>query len=110
MSNFLEFLNSIGIHVNENSAPILLFACSIWILAIVSMLCFINIMFYFSILYILDNEKVLIKLSQWPFLIKIINFYKSIRTGFIVFELILFIISLGSIIWLCSRIIFGLLN
>lgn len=64
MTNFLEFLNSIGIHVSEDSAPILLFACSVWILSIVSLLCFINIIFYFSILFILDSERILIKLSK----------------------------------------------
>lgn len=64
MTNFIEFLNSIGIHVSEDSSPILLFACSVCILSIVSLLCFINIMFYFSILFILDNEKILSKLSQ----------------------------------------------
>ena len=64
MTNFLEFLNSLGIHVSEDSAPILLFACSVWILSIVSLFCFINIIFYFSILFIFDNEQVLIKLSR----------------------------------------------
>lgn len=66
MTKFIEFLNGIGIQVTEDSAPILLFACSVWILSIVSLFCFINIVLYFSIFFISDNEKFLSKLSKWP--------------------------------------------
>ena len=42
MINILELLNKVGININENSFSILLFACGILILSVISLDCFIQ--------------------------------------------------------------------
>jgi hypothetical protein len=48
----------------------MLFACGILILAIISLICFIQIMLYFIINYYSENEKFINKISKWPILLK----------------------------------------
>ena len=52
MSQFIEFLNSYGLHVIESNSDIFLFACSIFVLAFVILISFINIVIYYGVLYI----------------------------------------------------------
>lgn len=49
MKSFFEFLNYFGIHISESSPPIVLFSCSILVLSIVALSCFINIMLYYPL-------------------------------------------------------------
>ena len=110
MDKFIEFLNGWGIHVQSDSSHLFLFACSILILAVVTLFSFINIMLYFGVLFLFDNTEFLNKLSQWPILLKLLYYIKKVRTPLFYFEIILFLASLGSIIWLCLSLIFGLMK
>ena len=60
----MQILNSFGIHISEDSEPIFTFACVIFVLAVVGLLCFINIILYFVIFYITENEVLLSRLSD----------------------------------------------
>ena len=64
MTKFIEFLNSFGLNVSEDSSNLLLFACSICILAIVAFLSVVNIMLYFGVIYIFDRKEFLSKVSK----------------------------------------------
>lgn len=111
MKELIDLLKLLGVHVNisESSSPILLFACSILVLSIIALFCFINILLYFTILHITDNKLLLDKLSRYIILVKIINLYRQTRIAYLLFEVILFLVSLGSVIWLCSRVVYGLM-
>lgn len=44
-----------------------------------------------------------------PFVIRILNLYKKTRIGYVIIEFISLFICIGSITWLCFRIIRGLM-
>ena len=53
MTQSFNFL--LGISVNSESSPLLLFSCSILFLAIVALLCIINIIIYYTIITIFED-------------------------------------------------------
>lgn len=65
----LEFLNSLGLNlslnINAESSPIILFALSILVLSLISLLCILNIILYLCIIYVSDNKVLLDKVSQY---------------------------------------------
>ena len=98
MNLFYTILNNIGIPLTPDSPPILIFSCAILTLAVICLLSFVNILFYLMSIYILTNDMFLKRLPNWPLLLKVLNFYKSTRVAFIVFEALIFIISITGII------------
>lgn len=89
MSNinlFYNILNTFGIPLTPDSPPELIFACAILVLAVISLLSFINILIYLASIYILNSNKFLNILPNIQILFKILNFYKSTRVAFIFFE------------------------
>ena len=110
--NYLkELLAHYGVYLNidESSSPVILFALSILILSFVAMWCFITIVLYLGFLYLMEN-KVLLEASKYNIIVKILNVYKKTRLFYLVIEIALFLISLGSIILLSGRIVFGLIS
>nr|YP_010697859.1 hypothetical protein P1Q01_mgp06 [Phellinidium ferrugineofuscum]WCF76820.1 hypothetical protein [Phellinidium ferrugineofuscum] len=107
MINIIAFLKYLGIHVNVNefSSPILLFACSILIMSILALIIFIQIILYFAIKHITDDKVLLDKISKYTLLFKIFNMYRQTSIFFILFEVLLFLYSMGIIIWLCFSVI-----
>lgn len=102
-----DFLNLFGFNVNlsESTSPIIMFLCCIVVLNIVGLLCFVNALLYFTVIYIIDHKIFIDKISNKPYLLKIVNLYRKMRFSFLLFDILLFFISIGSVIWLCSRII-----
>ena len=105
---FYEILNSIGISLNADSPPIMWFACSIFVLAVLCLVSFINIIIYITVIYISEHDYVLNKLSNRPMLLKFINYYKNIRILYLSLDIIFFLWCLIGIIRLCLRVISGL--
>ena len=111
--NFLkEFLLSYGINLNvdDSTSPVVLFALSVLILSVVSMWCFITIVLYLGFLYLMENKLLLEKVSKYSIIVKFISLYKKTRLIYLFVEIALFLISLGSIILLSGRIVFGLIS
>ena len=111
--NYLkELLALYGVYLNidESSSPVILFALSILILSFVAMWCFITIVLYLGFLYLMENKVLLEKASKYNIIVKILNVYKKTRLFYLVIEIALFLISLGSIILLSGRIVFGLIS
>jgi len=108
----LEFLNSLGLNlslnINEESSPIILFALSILVLSLISLLCILNIILYLCIFYVSDNKVLLDKVSQYSWILFLFNLYKKTRLFYIVFEFILLLVCIISISWLCWNLIYGL--
>lgn len=111
--DIINLLNNYEEHmlsgISESNQAIFLFALSILLISSVCMLCAIQIIIYLLVLYVLEHKSVLDKLSKYPLLLKIINLYRKTRIYYIVFEIIFFFTTLSMIIYLCSRLVFGLL-
>ena len=76
MKNIIEFLNSLGF--NENSNPIVLIALGYFIFSCIIWVNVINISIYLASLYVINNNKLIDKITNiFPYLIKIVNFYKK---------------------------------
>jgi hypothetical protein len=110
----LEILKNWGIDIFDSSTPPLVgFALCILILSVLSVLCFINIVFYFVVLLIIDSKFVTDKINKngaiwagWGKIItKIINFYKQTRPILIVIEILIFIWINQIIIYSCYRLV-----
>ena len=67
MQNITDFLRILGINItiNESSSPIVLFACVILVLSVIALLCFINIVLYFTILYITEHKIFTDKINKY---------------------------------------------
>ena len=88
--------------------PIVLYALSILILSCLALLCFINIMFYFYLNYMLDKNKYISELRlKWLWLDKGLLLYKKLNNYYITLEVILFVIFLGVIINTSYNIIYA---
>jgi len=102
---FYTILNNIGIPLTPDSPPVLIFSCAILTLAVICLLSFVNIFFYLISIYVLGLDMFLRRLPNWPLLLKVLNFYKSTRVAFIVFEALLFLISISGIIYGCWQVV-----
>ena len=105
---FYEFLNILGISLNADSPPIMFFACAIFFLAFLCFLSFINMLIYITTIYICEHEKLLSKISNWPRLLKFINYTKNIRLVYLIMDIALFLWCLIAIMRLCWRVIYTL--
>lgn len=110
MSELLAFLNFVGIHlnVNESSSPIALFCVVVLVFAVISLLCVVNIIIYLVVKYISETKVLLDKISKHVLLFKLFKLYKKTRLFYIVIDFVLLLVNIGSIIWLCLRLINGL--
>jgi hypothetical protein len=108
MNNFINLLNSLGIHVSVESSPILLFLYLIVFFTIFGLLSIINIGIYVGVLYLSNNKLLLDKISEWSLLLRLLNIYKKTRIYFIISELFLFLFCQFSIIWFCLKFINGI--
>ena len=102
---FYDFLNWIGIPLSDTSSPILILGYVFLVLSIICLICAINILIYLIVNKIVEHPKVLDKLSNWSYVIKFINFYKNIRWGYVIFDVLFLIYCLSRIIILCWKII-----
>ena len=106
MNFFFQFLQTLGINVNANSDPHLLFICSLFVLAILSMVSFINMLIYCVVLYITEHKLFLEKISKYKLLSKLVPYYRKTRISFLILELLIFLGCLSSIIVLCYKFIY----
>ena len=90
-----------------SSDIVVLYALSNLILAVFSVLCFINIIWYFYVRYFLSENKYLLnQMEKRGWLKKIINLYRKTTMSFIMFEFVLYIVSMGTIIGTSLKIIY----
>ena len=104
LSDFLR-LFGFNVELGDSSSPIFVFACCVLVLNIVGLLCFINVLIYFGAIYIIDHKVFLDKISKYPYLLKFVYYYRNLRVSFLIFDVIFFFLSIGIVIWLCSRLV-----
>ena len=112
-----EFLHLIGLDVDlsYSSSGFLLMTCAILLLSTIAYISFINIVIYFISLYIIEHKFFLDKVSKYPRILKLLGWYRKIRISFIIYcgavcrrqekHIILFLVSLGGVIWTCYKVI-----
>lgn len=105
---FFDFLNKIGIPLQPDSPPLLIFSYSIFCLAFICLISFISIILYIIVIYISEHEYLLSKVKDKPKLLKFINYYRNIRMVYLGLEVILFLWCLTAIMRLCWRVIYAL--
>src|ERR1700726_65820 len=93
----VELFKYFGINIYDVNIPnnVLLALCFM-LLVIFSVVCVINILIYFFVLYVCENKSIFEKIDNIDkviirkILLKVINFYKKSSIFFIVFELFIF--------------------
>jgi hypothetical protein len=104
----VELFKYFGINIYDVNIPnnVLLALCFM-LLIIFSVLCFINILIYFFVLYIFENKSILERIEKIDkviirkIILKLINFYKKSSILFIVFEILIFFVGkLNNILFL----------
>uniref|UniRef100_UPI0030FF37FB hypothetical protein n=1 Tax=Singerocybe alboinfundibuliformis TaxID=1346812 RepID=UPI0030FF37FB len=104
----LEILKNYGVDLyDSNTPPVVLLCLIIIILVILSILCFLNIMFYFVVLFSVEREYVQNIITKYKLLGKIIKFYHKTSYLFIGIEIIFFIWINSIIFYICFNIVYG---
>ena len=106
MNNLFDFLNLFGLDDNESTSILILLSGYYLIFSVGCLLNVLNIGTYMLSIYILSNEKILIKIpSKYVYIHKLIRFYKNIRIGFIIFEVLLLLFCLILMIFVSYGIV-----
>jgi len=106
---FTFLFNWFGIPIPDyNAEPIIGFAFCVFTLCFIALISFINILGYFSSLYIINKYDYNFKLSSYPWIIKIIRYFEKSSIVFIVIEVIFVILSLLFLV-LLSLFILGVI-
>lgn len=86
-----------------------LFLGYIILLSVIVVICLLNVLFYFLIIYLLEDLRLLDSYTdRLPcFVLTIINLYKNTRKLFIVYEVCFALFVLYLVIWLCSSVVYG---
>ena len=104
MELLLYLKNILGVTSDE---PLVLYAIGVLFLLIISITCFLNILWYIYVKYFLSNNDNMLKfIEKRIWLKRIVNLYSRMSTGFIIFELMLYIFSTGTIIQTSLKIIY----
>ena len=109
MEQIIQFLNSYGLHItiNQDTQPIVLFCIVILTLSLISIISCLNIVIYYIIINISDNKKVLDFLSKHPILLKVFNYYKNIRTFYIIIDFLFLFLNIAAIFALCFYVVYN---
>lgn len=104
-----KILNYLGIPLNSNSDPVLLFYCIIILLSFLIVISLFNVLIYFLIIYVLHVLKFLdLYYDRLPVFVQfLIKLYKNTRKIFIIYEVCFALVLSCSIIWLCLRIVYA---
>jgi hypothetical protein len=94
-------LSCLDLNINDNASTLTNYSLSVFLLSLVAMLCFINILGYFF-LYILIQQGEYEK--KYPKFTKIINYYKKSTLIYVIIEILicfscLFLLIISSILY-----------
>ena len=114
MDFIYQFLSYLGINPNLGTSEMnhfVQFLCIIIFLSIFIVISLLNVLFYFLIIYLLEDLKLLDGYTNKlpSFVVVIIKLYKNTRKLFIVYEVCFALFVVFTIIWLCSRIVQGVM-
>lgn len=100
--SFIFILNYLGVSVPEEATPLINFSFGVFILALLTLFCYLNALISLLSLYILSKYNVDEKFKNYPRIIKIIKYYENTSLFSIFIEIIsgfifLLIIIFGSL-------------
>ena len=99
MIDLFELLNSHGLYLDESASSMVLISFYFLILSVFMLVNIINIIIYLLSIYIVSHEKFLSKIPEnYRFIHKTINYYKNIRIWFIIFEVVILLVCLITMI------------
>lgn len=109
---FFKVLQFLGLPINEQSDPFLLFICLILFLCIIIVTSLLNVLFYFIVIYVLEDLKILNKYTdKLPgFVNSIIKFYINTRKIFVIYEVLFALFVACGIIRLCFKLAHGIIQ
>jgi hypothetical protein len=102
---FTILFNWFGVQIPDSSEPILGIAFGVFSLCFIALFSFINILGYFFSIYLINKYDINNKLSSYPWIIKIINYFEKSSIVFIVVEVLFVIFSLVFLIGLSLYIL-----
>jgi len=106
--NILFLLNLFNVEIPDSTEPILGFAFSVFTLLLIALVSFINILGYFSALYLLNNNNFKNKISKYTRVIKVLQYFEKSSLIIIGIEVFFVLASLIFLIIL-SLIILGII-
>ena len=105
-------LNYLGVDLNSDVSVFVKFLYVIILLSVIIVICLLNVLFYFLIIYLIEDLKILDKFTKFKlpnFVLSLIKLYKNTRKLFIVYEVCFALFIALMLIWLCSRIVYGVM-
>ena len=103
----LENLKNYGVDLYDPNLPPVVGMCLVLlVLSICSILCFLNIVFYFIVLFSFETEFIKNIIKNYKLLGKIIRFYRNSSYYFIGLEIILFLYINSIILDICFNIVY----
>ena len=107
MDKILEFLKYFGVEAPDTNSNILVvYAFGNLVLSLLALFCIINILIYFLILKLSENQLIVSKIEKHKILFKLFVLYKNTRRFYIIVELFIFTYTLGCIIWLSWNVLY----
>jgi len=107
ISLFLPWiLQDIGKDISSDGEPIKMYAFSMFVLCLIALICFVNVLGYFISLYLINKYDIE---NKYPKFKKIIRYYEKSTLFFVIFEGILCILILIFVI-IINLILCGLLT
>ena len=97
-------LNYLNIEIPDDALPIINFSFGIFLLAIIALLCFLNVVGYLSAIILLNKYKDNIEI-KYPRLKKFLLYFENTSLVYVLIDGILCIIFLLSIIFSCLRML-----
>lgn len=86
---------TLGSEISPEAEPIISFSFNIFILSLIALICFINIIGYFISIYLLEKYKVE---EKFPKYYKLMMYYKKRNIFFVIIEIIICFLSLITLI------------
>lgn len=99
VSFLIPFINSsLGKEISSDADPIITYSFSMFILSLIPLFCFMNILFYVGVIYMINRYKDV--LSKYPRLQKFIKYYENANVFLIVLESITCIVVLSFMVFM----------
>lgn len=104
--NIMDIFSYFGIELNDpNVPPFVLVFLGFFIFCLLALITFINILFYFLVMFFIEKEYIKKKIENRKILIKIVNLYKKTRFVFVMYEILFFLFLLGYMMFMCLKVI-----
>ena len=85
----LPILNYLNINIPDDSTELFNFSLGLFILSLISLLCFLNVIFYLSGIILIQKYDIEEKYKKYPRFIKFIKYYTASTLFYVIVEFII---------------------